>query len=132
MRTKKALKAVALLMVAVCMLLFVPGSMTAKADDIITTYTVQYDEGLGQWRMQPQYPWNYSTTSRELYYLKDMEDGDKLVVLGSAHPLELKLNVKLSNVTLSNTNTAVIYAKSIDEVIGVIQSRMTILVNEDR
>lgn len=116
MRTKKALKAVALLMVAVCMLLFVPGSMTTKAEETATTYTVKYDESLGQFRMQPQYPWVEGGYTRELYYLKDAKDGDKLVVYDDPYGVEIKVTAKLSNVTLVGTTCAVIHAPSIDEV----------------
>ena len=107
----------ALGMLLVCLLGLLPGTNALRVSaDGPVTYTIQYVESAGEWRFQPNYPWDDQGYHRELYYLhQDMKDGDKLVVMASGHDLLLELTQHLSNLTFENTPNAVVSANGIDE-----------------
>lgn len=80
------------------------------------TYLVQY---VGDnWRYQSETnTWIKDGTHRELYYLQEsIQDGDVIIVNGGGSNLNLKVNVKLSNVTFVGGGSGIITAKSVDNV----------------
>jgi len=89
-------------------------SITADAAEPVTYY-LKYVAANSEWRYQVG-TWESDNSGRELYYMeKEIKDGD-VVVIDSPTNITLKLNVRLSNLTLVNTDTAVVHAKGYDYV----------------
>lgn len=106
-------------MLAVALLVLLPdaGSLTASAAG--TTYVVGYNTGSSQWRWQQDLTaFDITQPDSDLYYLKDhLRDGDTVIVDGgsSNDSLVLELPVRVGNLTVMNTSTAVaVSATSID------------------
>lgn len=101
---------------AVLALLPAQNTLTASAAEP-ERYYVKYVDSLNEWRYQQAQSWDNENNGRELYYLKEnIKDGDILVIDGTNSALGLELSVSLSNLTIKNTNSAVVTAKSIQEL----------------
>ncbi len=97
-----------------CLVFFFNLSLTAKAEGPVT-YSLRYVDSINQWRYQTG-TWQDSGFYRELYYMEqDIKDGD-IIVIDGTKPLDLTLNVRLSNLTIVNSTDTVVTAKSFDEV----------------
>ena len=115
-------------MLALCVVPFFSGSITAKAEGA-TTYSLKYVESLGQWRYQVN-SWTDNDNGRELYYMyQSIKDGDIIVISGGHADLTLDLNVKLNNLTTYDCGTIVVNSKGIDNVYILTQS--TVAINGD-
>lgn len=112
---KQFKKSIMLFAVALfCMVPFFAASMTAHAADPVTYY-LKYVENEDEWRYQTG-TWQDGNSHRELYYMKqDIKDGD-LVVVDGYEPLDLSVNVRLSNLTVVHGSHIVVAAKSFDNV----------------
>ncbi|MCM1100367.1 MAG: hypothetical protein NC079_03305 [Clostridium sp.] len=108
-----------------CMLALVPAGNTLQVSaDSPTTFYIKCNDG--DWRMQvagaDDTGWRAEDAGRELYYLNEgderVKDGDIVVILadddGSAGSSEIRINARLSNLTVSHTN-CVIYTGGIDD-----------------
>lgn len=111
---KKLKKIIALFTVALfCIIPLLSLPLTAQA----STPTTYYLKPVGdEWRyIKDSLVWGDSY-NRELYYMhQDIKDGDIIVIDGNAN-IELKLNVSLSNLTVLQSSSAIVHAKSFDEV----------------
>lgn len=118
---KKLKKIVTLLLAAALMLTpLMSNVMTANAEEPVTYY-VKYVEDIKEWRFQTG-EWKDDGYHRELYYLEqDIKDGDVLVVEGNTSTLNLKVNVRLSNLTYKQAN-ANVTAKSVDNCYVIFNS----------
>lgn len=112
---KQLKKSIMLFAVALfCMVPFFATSMTAHAAEPVTYY-LKYVEDKGEWRYQTG-TWQDGNSHRELYYMKqDIKDGD-LVVVDGYEPLDLSVDVRLSNLTVVHGSHIVVSAKSFDNV----------------
>lgn len=107
------------------------GKLQVSADGPVT-YSLKYVEANEEWRFHIG-SWDDSNPGhRELYYLKQsIKDGDIIVIEEGDHSLDLELPVRLSNITFNHCNTAVITAKSVDNVyvlrdsVGVVNGDVT-------
>lgn len=107
--------AVILSTIAAMVLLPMSSTMTVRAEEPVTYY-LKYVDNEG-WRFQVGSAWDSNLGRREIYYLQqDIKDGDLLVVEGSPTQLDLRLSVKLSNLTLKNAATVVVGATSIQDL----------------
>lgn len=99
-----------------CLTTFLSTPITANADETATTYYVKYVPAIDEWRFQIG-TWETNGYHRELYYMyQDIKDGDLLVIEDTdSVPLNLSLNVSLSNLTIVKGSQIVVTAKSIDE-----------------
>lgn len=81
-----------------------------------TTYYVKYMADSGEWRFQQGSAWDDTVQHRELYYMnQDIKDGDIVVVEGKGSALpELKIPVRLSNLTVFHSDFVSVAATSID------------------
>lgn len=113
----KKLKTLVSLLAAAALLLMIPGARTLQASAAEpVTYSLKYVEGNGEWRYQ-EGSWNDNASHRELYYLKEfIKDGDLIVIEGGEHSLMLELPVNLNNITFNHSYSAVITAKSVENV----------------
>ncbi len=113
----KTFKKIATLLLALALLLapFASNKMTAEAAATPTTFYCKYVDSIGEWRFIRGGAWTDNEPHSHMYYLGDtIKDGDIIVVdNGFNQPLQIDVNVKVSNVTLLHGN-AVITAKSID------------------
>lgn len=99
---------------ALCLGFFFSNSLTASAAEP-TTWYVKYLNSVSEWRAQ-EGTWSDTVSHVGLSYATDrLKDGDTLIIDG-AQGIELNLNVHLKNLTVSQTNIAVITAKGYDEV----------------
>ena len=124
----KKFKTVISLVVAVAILLFVPGigGLQASAEEIPaaevpkpTTYVLRYIDSCNCWRYQISETgaWQEKGSHRELYYMEQsIKDGDLLVIEDSPHELNLKLSVNLNNITFNHSHCAVITVNSVENV----------------
>lgn len=88
--------------------------LSAEAEGAVT-YTLRVVDG--EWRYQPNYPWDDTQTHRELYYMKlALKDGDKIVVSDATTGLELTVDKKLSDLTVEYSNYAIITAPAYENV----------------
>lgn len=112
----KKLKTIVSLLAA-ALLLMVPGAdtlQTSAAEPV--TYSLKFVENEDEWRYQVGL-WNDDAGHRELYYLKQsIKDGDLIVIESGEHSLTLELPVNLNNVTFNHAHSAVITAKSVENV----------------
>ncbi|MFG6356318.1 MAG: hypothetical protein K1W26_05745 [Acetatifactor sp.] len=107
------------------------GKLQVRADGPVT-YSLKYVEANEEWRFHIG-SWDDSNPGhRELYYLKEsIKDGDLIVIEEGEHSLNLELPVRLSNITFNHSYTAVITAKSVDNVyvlrdsVGVVNGDVT-------
>lgn len=107
------------------------GKLQVSADGPVT-YSLKYVEANEEWRFHIG-SWDDSNPGhRELYYLKQsIKDGDIIVIEEGEHSLNLELPVRLSNITFNHSYTAVITAKSVDNVyvlrdsVGVVNGDVT-------
>ena len=107
------------------------GKLQVSADGPVT-YSLKYVAANDEWRFHIG-SWDDSNPGhRELYYLKEsIKDGDIIVIEEGDHSLNLELPVRLSNITFNHCNTAVITAKSVDNVyvlrdsVGVVNGDVT-------
>ncbi len=107
----KKTKRMFLLAMTAALLLVLPAPMKALAAG--NTYIVRYDEENGKWYYQNGNTWNEDGEKRELYYLEqDLQNGDIIVVDSSG---EIRLNVHLSNLTLSPGVSAIVTTNGIDD-----------------
>ncbi len=117
----KGFKKFASLLAAAALLAVLPGgsALTASAQSP-TTYCVFYDSDDDAWYYQKDTStYNNQIEQKESFQLKDViQEGDIVVVEGASSGSGLSLdlsNVRLSNLTLKETKTVVISAKSVDE-----------------
>ena len=113
---KKLKKLIVLFTVALfCLLPIISQPLTAQASTP-TTYYLKHIDGYG-WRfLQDVTKWDETAFHRELYYMHlDIKDGD-IIIIDADNPIELKVDVKLSNLTVLNSTLAVVTAKGYDEV----------------
>lgn len=109
---KKGKSIAALFAMTVALLLAFQSSLTASAAG--NTYIIHYNAEEEEWYYQAGSTWNDDIESRELYYLQqDIKDGDLLVVEGNGGVI--KVNVRLSNLSLLHGASAIVTANSIDE-----------------
>jgi len=84
-------------------------SMKVKAAG--TTYSIKYVASYGEWRAQPLSSWDLSKGTGDMPYLyANIKDGDTLVVLGETgapNLTDLKISVKLENLTIYGVTTGV-------------------------
>ena len=112
----KKMKRILATFMAIALIAVLPGvnSITAKAA-APKTFTVKYDEGLAEWRVQMLASWDDAQPNGGLDFLWSyLADGDAVVVLGgSTANLNLTFNVNLGNLTLYGVTTnAVIYSNA--------------------
>lgn len=110
--------AIALLL---CLVPLFGNTMTVNAAGEPTTYYIKYVDSIGQWRYQVN-GWDDKEISNVLENITQyIKDGDKLAIDGAGleKSLKLELNVSLSELTFTSTNTAVVHAKSVDTLYGV-------------
>ena len=123
----KKFKTAISLIVAVAMLLFIPGinDLHVSAQEVPveevppTTYVLKYIENNNCWRYQISGTgtWNDKADHRELYYMEQsIKDGDYIVVLDSPYDLNLTVPVSLGNITFNHSHCAVVTAKNVDYV----------------
>lgn len=120
----KKFKTVISLIVAAAMLCVIPATtgLQASAEEKKpepVTYVLKYADHLDSWRYQvsDDGTWDEKGEYGELHYLKkNIKDGDLLVITDSPKPLNLKLSVSLNNVTFNHSCSAVITAKSVENV----------------
>ncbi len=114
----KKIRKIAFLLAVICCVASVPcfGPLKVSAEGS-KTYTLKYMEDRGEWRFQANYPWDEKGTPREMYYFyQEIKDGDTVVVTASPASLDLKIDKKLSNLTIENTYTlAIVSAPEIEE-----------------
>ena len=114
---KKLKKLIVLFTAALfCLLPIISQPLTAQASTP-TTYYLKYIEANGAWRyLKDDLSWDATDSHRDLYYMhQDLKDGD-IIVIDSNQPIELTVNVKLSNLTILNSTLAVVTANGYDEV----------------
>lgn len=112
---KKLKKLIALFTAALfCILPLISQPLTAQASTP-TTYYLRYIGS--EWRFLPNVTsWDENGFHRELYYMhQDIKDGD-IIIIDGPEPLNLGVNVSLSNLTILNSTLAIVQAKSYDEV----------------
>lgn len=118
----KKFKTVISLVLAVAMLVFLPGvsSLQASAaEPQYTTYVIRYFDEYNDWRFQisENGTWNDKAEHRELYYMYQwIKDGDAIVVEGDGSSREIKVNANLSNITYNHGKGAIIFAPSVQYV----------------
>ena len=114
----KRLKTIVSLLTVAALLLLTPGlkQLQVSAAEPVT-YSLKYVEAKEEWRFHVG-PWDDNNAGhRELYYLKEsIKDGDIIVIEGGDHALTLELPVNLSNITFNHAYSAVITAKSVENV----------------
>ncbi len=114
----KCFKKFASLVAATALLALLPAqsTMTVSAAEP-ARYYVKYVDSISEWRYQQAQSWDDENNGRELYYLKEgIKDGDILVIDGTNSALNLELSVSLSNLTIKNTNSAVVTTKGIQDL----------------
>lgn len=114
----KSFKKFVSLVAATALLALLPAenTLTASAAEL-TRHYVKYVDSISEWRYQQTQSWDDASTGRELYYLKEnIKDGDILVIDGTGSSLNLELPVSLSNLTIKNTNSAVVTTKGIQDL----------------
>ncbi len=120
MKQIKKLLSLAIALV-ICLVPLFGNTMTVNAAGEPTTYYIKYVDSMGQWRYQVN-GWSDNEISNVLENLSlYIKDGDKLAIDGAGleKSLKLELNVSLSELTFTSTNTAVVHAKSVDTLYGV-------------
>ncbi len=114
-KIKRMLIALAALVLCIVPILSTP--ITAQAAEPVT-YWLRYVPEKGEWRFQTG-GWVENGYHRELYYMhQDIKDGD-LVVIDSTDQLELTINANLKNLTVKQSDYAVITVKSVDEFYAI-------------
>lgn len=104
-------------LVLVCLLGLLPETnvIRVSAEESVT-YTLKYSETDGEWKFQPNYPWNDSGDSGLLSDMKSkIKDGDKVVIMASHAGLNLNLTQHLSNLTFENSPNVIVTANGIDD-----------------
>lgn len=101
---------------AFCLTSFLSVPLKANAEETATTYYIKYVPASGEWRFQLG-TWDPSGYHRELYYMyQDIKDGDLLVIEDAdGVPLDLTVNVHLSNLTIVRGVQIVVTANGIDD-----------------
>lgn len=102
------------LLAAAALLVMLPGSnaLTASAAEPTTYYIREIDS---EWRFQPNATWDDTAAHRELYYMEqDIKDGDIIIIDGSVDNSPINVPVRLSNLTVINSDPLVLTAKGID------------------
>lgn len=119
----KKFKATISLVLAIAMLVFIPGVSALRASAAVepqpTTYVIKYFDEYKDWRYQvsDNGQWNDKVQHRELHYMKEsIKDGDLVVVDGPGAAKEIKLSVNLNNVTYNHGSGAIIFAPSVQHV----------------
>ncbi|MDE6518697.1 MAG: hypothetical protein K2L18_12795, partial [Acetatifactor sp.] len=129
----KRLKTIVSLLAVAALLLLASGvnQLQVSAAEPVT-YSLKYVEDKEEWRYHVGAWDDNNAGHRELYYLKQsIKDGDLIVIEGGEHRLDLELPVNLNNVTFNHSYTAVITAKSVENVyvlrdsVGVINGDVT-------
>lgn len=129
----KRIKSLVTMFAAAATLVLLPcaNTLTVSAEEP-TTYFIQYDSDLNEWRYEVNGDGNYSETgyTRELYYYyENVKDGDVVVVANSnenAPQLDLG-TVRLSNLTiLFDTAFTMIKAGRIDDFYALSRSQSSI------
>lgn len=114
----KKLKTIVSLLAVAALLLLTPGlnQLQVSAAEPVT-YSLKYVEAEEEWRFHIGAWDDNNAGHRELYYLKQsIKDGDLIVIEGGDHSLNLELPVNLNNITFNHTYTAIITAKSVENV----------------
>lgn len=130
----KKFKTVISLVLAVAMLVFIPGVSTLQASAApeapqYTTYVIRYFDEYHDWRFQisENGAWNDKAEHRELYYMQQwIKDGDAIVVDGAGSGKEIKVNANLSNITYNQGKGAIIFAPSV-QFVFVLQNSVGIV-----
>lgn len=115
-KNMKTMKKVFAVMLSLCLMFtaFCFTKVEVEAADPVT-YTLRAVNG--EWRYQPNYPWDESAGHRELYYMhQSIKDGDKLVVDDASTSLDLTLYQRLSNITIARSADSVIHTPGVDNV----------------
>lgn len=122
----KKFKTVISLVVAVAMLLFVPGisGLQVSAEEVPaaeapkpTTYVLRYVGNCWHYQISETGAWQKDGEHREVYYMEQsIKDGDLLVIEDSPNELNLKLPVSLSNITFNHSHCAIITVNSVENV----------------
>ena len=111
-----------------CLTAFFGTPALASAEEGPVVYYIKYVAGISEWRFQKG-TWEDSGYHRELYYVyQDIKDGD-VVVIDGAYDINFSVNVRLSNLTLVGTDTAVVTAKGYDYVYAI--NNATAAINGD-
>ncbi len=109
-------KFLSVLLAAAILMIPCMSPITAKAANP-TTYYVRYLEDQNVWRFQTGSSWDEEQYPRDLYYMsQELIDGDIMVIDGPGQSLTLNVPVKLSNLTIRPTGTALITTKGIGEL----------------
>lgn len=111
----KKLKKIISLLASAALLFMLPGAgtLTASAEEPVSYY-VKYHTEDKEWRFQIGSAWDDQGAYRELYYMQqDIKDGDIVIIDGNGD-LNITLNVRLSNLTLTNASTIVVGTNGID------------------
>ena len=92
--------------------------LTVHAEGAVTYY-VKYITEKNEWRYQLGSAWTNGASDGDLKSLQtNIKDGDLLVIDGNTN-IQLDVNVHLSNLTIVNSTTAVISAKSIQDFYAI-------------